>query len=83
MQAKKPSWTEKGDQMRVKTYLIEIGAALNDMQLYELAKRAGISRTTLSNILNSGRASGKSIVKIANVIGADPEKLIVHEKGDK
>lgn len=47
----------------------------------EVARESGVSQQTITNLLNKGRCSSRTVVKIADALDVDPmEFLIVDEE---
>ena len=68
--------------MKLNSQKLELLTGQKDWTWAELARRAGMSRQTLSIVKTRGTATGRTIVRIAAALGVDPEVLLeVKENG--
>jgi transcriptional regulator with XRE-family HTH domain len=48
----------------------------------ELAKLAGVSKTTINRLEHGGHAQGRTVRKLAQALGVEPVALVTEERPD-
>ena len=67
----------KGMYMAIKPLELQIAMLKkNFLTQGDLAEAAGLSRVTVSMAINHGKCSIKTLVKIADALGIDPEEIL-------
>jgi transcriptional regulator with XRE-family HTH domain len=66
--------------MRIDPTKIDLALARAGLRWHELAKKTGIAPATLTAAKQGRNTSGRTVIKIANALGVEPETLLQEER---